>query len=94
VLFCQGFPQRQPFPTRLGDFARDEPNGADGIVIGGDGKVRHVGVAIGVHDGDDRDAQFAGKVSSFSNCLRNRTLSFLGKTSINPLRSISRSSFR
>jgi len=42
---------------RLGDDAGDQLDGADGIIVAGDDEIDRVGVAIRIHDGDDRDAQ-------------------------------------
>ena len=38
----------------------DGLDGLDGVVVAGDGVVDQVGIAVGIHDGHDGDAQFAG----------------------------------
>ena len=38
----------------------DGLDGLDGIVVAGDGVIDQVRVAVGVYDGHDGDAQFAG----------------------------------
>ena len=40
--------------------AGNQLDGADGVVVAGDDVVDLVGIAVGVHDGHDRDAQNAG----------------------------------
>src|SRR6478752_5743818 len=41
------------------DHAREERDGADGVVVAGDLVVHDVRVAVGVEDRDDRDAELA-----------------------------------
>ena len=44
----------------VGDDAAHERAGADGVVVAGDDVLDDVGVAVGVDDGDDRDAELVG----------------------------------
>lgn len=44
----------------VGHHGGDELDGADGVIVAGDGVVDLVGIAVGIDDGDDRDAQNAG----------------------------------
>ena len=38
----------------------DQTDGADGVIVAGDHVVDLIGIAVGVHDGDDGDVQLAG----------------------------------
>ena len=40
--------------------AGNQLHGADGVVVAGDDVIDLIGIAVGVHDGHDRDAQRAG----------------------------------
>ena len=40
--------------------AGDQLDGTDGVVVAGDDIIDLVGIAVGIHDGHDRDAQLAG----------------------------------
>ena len=46
----------EAFQDGIGDASGDEFDGADGVVVGGDGVVDDVGVAVGVDEGGDGDA--------------------------------------
>ena len=48
------------FDDGFGDFAGEEANGAQCVVIAGDDPVDFIGIAIGIDDGDDGDAEAAG----------------------------------
>src|SRR6185369_13776419 len=43
----------------LADGGHDRADGADGVVVRGDRVVDEIGIAIGIDEGDDRDAEFA-----------------------------------
>ena len=45
------------FEDGVGDALGEQQDGADGVVVGGDHVVDLVGVAVGVHQADDLDAQ-------------------------------------
>jgi hypothetical protein len=49
-----------PSATRVGDDAGQQRARADRVVVAGDDVVDDVGVAVGVDDGDDRDAEAVG----------------------------------
>ena len=48
------------FVGRVSDLRGEEADGAEGVVVAGDDVVDDGGVAVGVDDGDDRDAELAG----------------------------------
>ena len=48
------------FVSRVGDLGREQADGAQGIIVAGDHVVDDGGVAVGVHDCNDRDAELAG----------------------------------
>ena len=48
------------FVGRVGDLRGEEADGAQRVVVAGDDVVDDGGVAVGVDDGDDRDAELAG----------------------------------
>ena len=53
-LYALGF--RNGFANGIGN----DLNGLDGVVVAGDGVIHQLGIAVGVHQRHDRDAQFAG----------------------------------
>ena len=48
------------FGDRVGDLRCEEPDGAEGVVVAGDHVVDDGGIAVGIDDGDDGDAELAG----------------------------------
>ena len=48
------------FDDRVGDLRGEEPDGAQGVIVAGDDVVDHGGIAVGVDNSDDRDAELAG----------------------------------
>ena len=50
-------PQPLTLDDRVGDDAAHQVGGADGVVVAGDHEVDDVGIAVGVDDGDHRDAR-------------------------------------
>ena len=48
------------FVGGIGDLRGEEADGAESIVVAGDDVVDLSGIAVGVDDGDDRDAKLAG----------------------------------
>ena len=48
------------FDDGVGDALDDELDGAHAVVVAGDREVDQVGVAVGVEEGDDLDAELAG----------------------------------
>ena len=47
------------FEAGFGHGCDEKLNGADGVVVAGDDVVDDVGIAVGVGDGHDRDAELA-----------------------------------
>src|SRR6185436_6075690 len=43
----------------VGDLADEQLDGANRVVVAGDDVVEHVGIAVGVGDGDDRNLELA-----------------------------------
>src|SRR5215472_12523307 len=52
--------ERAAFGDGVGNLGGEEADGAQGVIVAGDDPVHHVGIAVGVHDGDDGDAHAAG----------------------------------
>ena len=48
------------FDNRISDLADQQLDGADGVVIGGDHVIDVARVAVGIHQGDDRDIEQVG----------------------------------
>src|SRR6185437_10872107 len=48
------------FVGRVRDLGGKEADGAQGVIVAGDYVVDNGGIAVGVDDGDDRDAELAG----------------------------------
>src|SRR5690606_9908561 len=61
-LFNRQLAPFSAFNYRVGDLARQQPDGADGVVVAGDHVIDLVRIAVGVHDRDDGNAQLAGFV--------------------------------
>ena len=55
-----------PFDHRIGYLGGDQEYRADGIIVCRNGKVYRMGIAVGIHHGDDRDT----KPVRFSHCNR------------------------
>src|SRR5690606_30831602 len=50
------------FQDRVGDLAGQQAHGPDSIIVARNDEIDLIRVAVGVHDGDDRDAQLPGLV--------------------------------
>src|SRR5215468_11869940 len=44
--------ERAAFGNGVGNLGGEQADGAQGVIVAGDNPVHHVGIAVGVHDGD------------------------------------------
>src|SRR5690606_29207172 len=61
-LVAGGAVARRTREHRVGELRGEQADGADGVVVGGDDEVDRIGVAVGIHQADDRDAEAVGLV--------------------------------
>src|SRR5215470_5513592 len=52
--------ERAAFGDGIGNLGGEEADGAQRVIVARNDPIHHVGIAVGVHDRDDRDAHAAG----------------------------------